>query len=554
MKPRHRIGPWLAAGSAMLGSVPWLAPPARAAAPTGEVDAVVVFADRARVTRLRAARCEHGVAQATFDRLSETLDVRTLRGEVLERAEVVGLASDVAHQGVAPETRAKALHDEQEKIESDLQANETRKASIANELADIAGYGHLVTSSLREGMRNPQPATALWGQSLDGLRKRRATREVERRKLEIAARALRLQQGKVARQLGDVGGEARAYRTATVTIGCRDLHEVTASLSYVVPGATWKPDYDLDFVPHGKSKVGPGVARLTVGAVVRQATGEDWRNARLSLSTVRPKLGTEAPRPAPLLVDGHPQERNKVMVQAEERREKLEAGGPVAGGGPASVALDDKGNAFVLTLPHRVTVVADGRPIWAPIDVVEMPAASKLVATPKLDEHVFQVVALKNPAAYPLMEGRVRSYRSGSYVGDTRLRYQGVGAPFEVSLGVDDDLAVERRVVEEQDRDPSFLSTTKHIVRAYQMKLTNRAASGTESVELRENIPVSKIDDVKVEIVAAQTTKGYASDRDRGLVTWTVPLQRGEWHTVDLAYTIHLPDSWQVGAGVGVGP
>jgi uncharacterized protein (TIGR02231 family) len=242
-----------------------------------------------------------------------------------------------------------------------------------------------------------------------------------------------------------------------------------------------------------------------------------------------------------------------VMVQAEERREKLEAGAPAAGGGPASVALDDKGNAFVLTLPHRLTVIADGRPIWAPIDVVETPAASKLVATPKLDEHVFQVVALKNPAAYPLMEGRVRSYRSGSYVGDTRLRYQGVGAPFEVSLGVDDDLAVERRVVEEQDRDPSFLSTTKHIVRAYQMKLTNRAASGTESVELRENIPVSKIDDVKVEIVAAQTTKGYASDRDRGFVTWTVPLQRGEWHTVDLAYTIHLPDSWQVGQ-VGVGP
>ena len=85
----------------------------------------------------------------------------------------------------------------------------------------------------------------------------------------------------------------------------------------------------------------------------------------------------------------------------------------------------------MLTLPHPVTVVADGRPVWAPVDVVETQATVKLVATPKLDEHVYQVAALKNPAAYPLLEGRVRSYRGGSYVGDSRLRHQGVGAPFE---------------------------------------------------------------------------------------------------------------------------
>jgi uncharacterized protein (TIGR02231 family) len=384
---------------------------------------------------------------------------------------------------------------------------------------------------------------------MDALRKRRAGLEEERRKLAVAARALRLKRDKIDRQLATLGTETHAYRTATVTVGCKGSHEVTAALSYVVPGATWEPDYDLDFVPHGKAKVGPGVARLTVGAVLRQSTGEDWPSARISLSTARPKLGTEAPKPAPLLVDGYEQQREKVLVQAEERREKLETGGAGQTAGAASVALDDKGNAFVLTLPHRVTVVADGRPIWAPVDVVEGPATSKLVATPKLDAHVFQVVALKNPASYPLLEGRVRSYRGGSYVGDTQLRYQGIGAPFEVSLGVDDDMSVERQVIQEQDKDPSFLSSTKHIVRAYRAKLTNRAASGTETVELRENVPVSKIDDVKVEIVAGQTSAGYAFDRERGFITWTVPLQRGEWHTVDLAYTIHLPDSWQVGGG-----
>ena len=225
-----------------------------------------------------------------------------------------------------------------------------------------------------------------------------------------------------------------------------------------------------------------------MGALVRQATGEDWTNVRLMLSTARPKLGSEAPQPAPLVIDGYEQKRDKVLVQAQERREQLDAGGGgAARSGPQAAALDDKGNAFVLTLPHPVTVVADGRPVWAPVDVVETQAAVKLVATPKLDEHVYQIAALKNPAAYPLLEGRVRSYRHGSYVGDSRLRHQGVGAPFEISLGIDEELKAERKTLDDKDKSAGFLSSTKHIFRGYRTKLTNRAAGPGDDRAAREH-------------------------------------------------------------------
>ena len=95
----------------------------------------------------------------------------------------------------------------------------------------------------------------------------------------------------------------------------------------------------------------------------------------------------------------------------------------------------------------------------------------------------------------------MRSYRHGSYVGDSRLRHQGVGAPFEISLGIDEELKVERKTLDDKDKSAGFLSSTKHILRGYRTKLTNRAG-GPETVELRENIPVSKIDDVKVELLA----------------------------------------------------
>ena len=533
--------------NAVLVLVSVLVPASAHAAASGEIDSVVVFADRARVTRARTVHCEKGTARAAFERLPATLDVRTLRGEVREPAEVIGLSGEVVNEKETADPRARALAADLDKTENEVKSREARKAAIAAELEDVGAFGGVFSATLTEEIRNPKPNTPAWAKTLDGLRARRAALAEERRKLDVALRGLQLTANKIRRQLAQVGGAGeRAYRTAAVTVGCRALSQVTATVSYVVGGASWQPEYDIDVAPRGRAKTGPAAARLTVGALVRQATGEDWTNVRLMLSTARPKLGSEAPQPAPLVIDGYEQARDKVLVQAQERREQLDTGG--AGGarsGPQAAALDDKGNAFVLTLPHPVTVVADGRPLWAPVDVVETQAAVKLVATPKIDEHVYQVVALKNPAAYPLLEGRVRSYRNGSYVGDSRLRHQGVGAPFEISLGIDEELKVERKTLDDKDAGAGFLSSTKHIFRGTRTKVTNRAA-GPEALELRENIPVSKIDDVKVELLAKTTTAGYKLDAARGFVTWTLNLVNGEWRNVDLGIAIHLPDSWQV--------
>jgi len=526
--------------------------PARApaAARAGEIDSVVVFADRARVTRTGSARCEHGAARALFERLPASLDTRTLRGEAADGAEVIGLGSELSEQERLVDPRARALRDELDKIAADLRAGEARQQTLSAELQQLDAYSGVFAATASEEMRNPAPATAAWTRTLESLRQRRAGVQQQYRKQEIAARALRLREDRLRRELGYLEGATttRATRTATVTVDCHARSEASVSISYVVPGAGWQPEYDLSFTPgRAGGKTGAGAVRLTVGALVRQSTGEDWQGVRLQLSTARPKLGAEAPQPAPLVIGGGEQRRDKVLVQAQERREQLAAGGSAGGGaaGASAAALDDKGSAFVLTLPHRVSIASDGRPVWAPVDLIQAAGTVKLVATPKLDERVYQIVALKNPAAYPLLEGRVRSYRAGSYVGDAQLRYRGVGEPMEVSLGADEELKVERKTLDEKDKGPGLLGSRKQIVRAYRVTLSNRAAAA-ETVELRESLPVSKIADVAVELGAARTTTGYQLDAARGFLTWQVALKSGEQRSIDLGYVIRLPDDWQV--------
>ena len=79
-----------------------------------------MFADRARVTRARTVPCEKGMARAVFERLPASLDVRTLRGEVRDAADVLGLSGEQVNEREAADPRARALAADVEKIDDDI--------------------------------------------------------------------------------------------------------------------------------------------------------------------------------------------------------------------------------------------------------------------------------------------------------------------------------------------------------------------------------------------------------------------------------------------------
>ncbi len=61
-------------------------------------------------------------------------------------------------------------------------------------------------------------------------------------------------------------------------------------LTYLVNGASWAPTYDLRVMDLTKP------VELSYGALVNQATGEDWKNIILTLSTGNPRQQQNAPR------------------------------------------------------------------------------------------------------------------------------------------------------------------------------------------------------------------------------------------------------------------
>ena len=251
---------------------------------------------------------------------------------------------------------------------------------------------------------------------------------------------------------------------------CTGSNTVQSALYYVVPSASWTPESDL-FV---ETKNGDGKLKLQVSAQIRQATGEDWRNANITLSTAQPNLGSHALYPAPIRVNGAPNQEQKVMVQSTEDRSSLSNAGAVRSGA-TNVTIDDNGQSMQLSLPHRTTILSNGQAHWVPIDVIIGDGALQQVSIPRATPYVFETVTFSNPAPYSLLGGAMHLYKNGSYIGDHQHVTTAPGEKMEISLGTLSHLRVERKTLTDK-RDTKLLGKSQQLTRAYAISIQNNSS------------------------------------------------------------------------------
>ena len=536
----------LAASALAAAPVQAQTPPTSAAAASSKIARVVVFADRAEVTRTATARCEGGTASVRFTALPDSIDPRTLRGEADGDVVVVGVSTETTELVEALDAQVQQLTDQIRELDDAIARVQREQADDNERITTIASYRNVFRTLVGEDLRKEKPDVSRWEQLLTFIQSESVATSTARVQRDATIRDLSRRRERLSNRLERLNpSDAPSNVTATVAVQCGSSTSPVVRLAYVVPAASWHPEYDLRFTPPSKTKTGDGTAVLTVAGVVTQSSGEDWTDAVISLSTAKPRLGGEAPLPNPITVYGQPEDKQKTLVQAQEHRADDLKAGATSPTAAAGASLQDGGKAFVLTLPNKVTVRADGRPYWFPVDDVSAKAKSSLVAVPNLSPYVFQVVALNNPAAYPLMEGTVHVFRGNTFVGDEQLVYRAPGEPIELSLGIDEEVALERIDLQQQQREAGFLSGNQSIVHGYRTILHNRSGQYVV-VEVREQVPVSKSADIKVTVDNAKTTTGYGFDPVRGHLKWNVGLQKSAKQERDIAFTIALPKEWAV--------
>ncbi|MHB8877092.1 MAG: mucoidy inhibitor MuiA family protein [Myxococcaceae bacterium] len=511
-----------------------------AAAP--KVDKVVVYPDRAQVTRVLPVACGPR-AQVTFLAIPPAADATTFRARAVGGS-IEGLRSEERTRADQFAPELKTLDEQVRKLERELAAVDD--ASARNrELARLgAQYGEVAVQLVSREMADGKPDLKAWAGAFDvslSSRLKAAADEVEqnakRRELGYKLEDLRRKQARLA------AAAQRREWVAEVLVSCAPGASAQVELTYMVGGASWEPGYEA------RAEEGSGVVELSTFATLRQATGEDWRGAKLVLSTAVPTQNATPPEIAALKVYAEEREaEKKVLVRRDEYVEHAEegkdTGGAVSGKQPG-LAARAQGLSVQLVVPEAGDVPGDGSPVRLFVAKQKMKAKFAMRTFPKLAPFVFRVADLTNQAPFPLLPGTLDAFRSTGFIARYSLERVPQGGMFHLTFGIDESLRVKRTVLSEVKRDTGLFGGNKRFHFAYRFELANYA-KGTVELEVADHLPVSELDDVKVEL-EPQTTAGYQLNAPDGIATWKVKLAPAEQRKLELAFHIDVPSSYDSG-------
>jgi|SRR5579871_599053 len=508
-----------------------------------KVSEVVVFPDRAQVTRAQSVACG-ARAQATFDAVPPAADPASFRARVADGS-VEGLRFEERTRADSFAPEVKDLEQSIRKLEADVRAarDAIRRASTATQVA--GGYGDVAAALVAREMNDGAPNTKAWSGALEtalATRQKAANESVE---AEAKIRALEYQLDDLRRKRARTSAaSARKEWLVEVLVGCPAGKTAQVELTYLVGGASWAPSYEA------RADETAGAVELSTYATVKQATGEDWTQAKVILSTAVPRQDATPPKIAPLRLWAEERKaERKVIVRREEMHEHAETGKDEATGGQTdqrgAMRAASQGLSVQLIIPDPADVVGDGTPARLFVGRTRLRARFALRSTPKLAPFAFRVADLTNSAPYPLLPGPIDAFRRGGLIARYPIERIAEGAPFHLTFGIEESVRVKRLTVEEVMRDKNFLALTRRFHYRYKYEVGNYLPT-TQEIEISDHLPVSELDDVKISI-DDQTTAGYQSRPDDGIVTWRVKLAPSEQRKLDFAFHVDVPSSYDSG-------
>ena len=511
-----------------------------------EVDAVVLYERGADVRRTASVALEPGIHELVFvgipDPTGDGLD--GVRASVNPPFAVLGV--DVTRQSMPvvadPGSLRAAVADataglrrvelERAGVERDLAFIDSIGVRAASDATDAGGTAALDLEAVERQLQFVRAErTRLQAELLDAIRRtEEATATLERAKRDLAR-----------------SGEVATRTVATVRIAAPEAGDADVSIRYLRTDAGWRPSYSI------RSTEGEPVMPVEYEAIVRQATGEDWSDVAMTLSTATPSTPSGPAEIRPVFVD---RRSNQPPVASNAVRDRAPApdadamasgfGGRRLGAAEAgravrksmaleamrNAAVSSGGTAVTYVLPRAVSVPSDEeRTARLRIADITAPASRVLVARPVVDEQVYLRGDLRNESGFVLLAGEASLFMEGEYIGPTTLPEVAAGGEVEVWFGVDPSITVERRVLGRETEKTGLLGGGRQTSIEYRIDLRNDGDTPA-TVELWDRRPVSRDGEIEVRVVDLQPP--LATDRDYldtdarlGLMKWTIDLAPG---------------------------
>ncbi len=541
-------------GMTLLAPGAWAQEPIEA---PSTITAVTVFPDRAGVTRTARVQLPNGSHAVTVGPLPSGVepDSVSVRGAGEAAVTLYGARVVTRQLEAAQDPRVNALEDEIRELTRRSQTLQNTTWVLEQErqyLASIqAASSEQISKELVTKSPSASDAASLLAFLDEALLKTFARQQEADLELEETGRQL----DKLQRELAQLAqGRFKQETAILVELEASRAGAFELQVSYRLPGATWQPSYEA------RASTSSDQVELGSSALVRQQTGEDWPEVALTLSTARPAIAGSMPelqpwklRPWEPILEQRVFQSEAPMARAMsalEGKEALgkkarrdEAADAPASATPAQALIEAQGPAVTFTLPRRESIPADWQPHKVPIGSQRLTAALAYEATPKLSPYAYLRAKVTNTSEVLYLPGPVAVFLDDGFVATAHLKLVAPGETFDLYLGADERVKVERKQLKERVEVsllPGLRGKTKST--DYEWLTTLENFTGRRiTILVSDQIPVSEREEIVVESVAYRPEEVGKDPEKPGVFRWTVELGPTQKQELRVSYRIRHP-------------
>jgi uncharacterized protein (TIGR02231 family) len=523
------------------------------------IDKVTVFLSGAQVHRKGKFVLKKGTNKIVFEGISPNLNKNSI--QVKGKGNYIIL--DVAHKVFYPEPAAvvttvpekilneiSRLKDSLKYVRYDLEDFQIRRKAFQMEL-DM-----LLTSGVIKG-QTKSDSIELLKMAMDYLRikvqeinssilkLKRSEFELTESEAQMKARLLVLKNYNAKAGLGIK--PPPPIQQIIVTVSSEEAISASMQINYMVSGASWSPSYDL------RASNTSSPVMLTYKANIKQNTGEDWDDVKLTLSSVNPNRSTTKPELPNWYINYYQElsksgpgglfgkdklvsddSRKKSGISRDEEFEILEEIGAseaqhVSNYFEMNESLTNV--EFKVGLPYSIP--SNGVNHLIAVQQSEIPSGYTHYLVPKMDQEAFLVAKMTDWEKLNLLPAVANIFFDGTYVGQTRIDPAVMNDTISLALGRDRGIMVKRIKLKDEEKVKT-LSSDKVKTITWELEVRNNK-SGAVNLVLQDHIPVTQNDEIKISL---DENGGAEHAEKTGKLEWRMKLDSRDHKKFSYTFTV----------------
>ncbi|CAD6192441.1 unnamed protein product [Caenorhabditis auriculariae] len=378
----------------------------------------------------------------------------------------------------------------------------------------------------------------------------------ETKSLDLSGK-LRETQEKISKTLKELSGNGPQNNYEPVVL-VRIYSPVEAdailSINYQVTNVTWEPSYFIQTDLNGESPK----MKIVYNASIHQATKEDWKNAKLVLSTVRSHFSKKLPT-----LD---------LLEAKIRLPRITGNlfGSAGFSGAANFGAANFGASAPtkevehttvidnivsaeFEIPLETTIESSSSNHRVTIETIELIAKLHRDCVPSKETAVFLQATVVNDSKFVLLAGPAQIFINDSFIQKTFLKYTSPGGEFDLSLGTDPAISVNYLPVQKYHEQSGFIISSSKDASKFSVILKNNRKESA-LVTIHHQIPRSTDERIKVHLLEPllddaeniKENKENAKLSNLNVLEWTVNIDKEQEKEFAIQYVVEHPRDQQV--------